>query len=86
MYKGLIRLWLTKVLYWKRASKAGAYAAVIFCIIIPIVNLILKRVVDDRSQIRAQDFGLGAIILAILVFMLLSLVFPDKKKKKEALV
>ncbi len=73
-------------LYWKRASKAGAYAAVIFCFIIPIVNLILKRVVDDSTQLRAQDFGLGAIILAILVFVLLSVIIPDKKKRKEMLV
>ncbi len=68
-------------LYWKRASKAGAYAAVIFCAIIPIVNLILKRTAENGEVFRAQDFGLGAIILAVLFFVLFSVLFPDKKNK-----
>jgi len=70
-------------LYWKRASTAGAYVAVIFCCVVPVVNLILKRVVEDSSKIRAQDFGLGAIILAIAVFVLFSVIIPDKSKEKD---
>ena len=73
-------------LYWKRASKAGAYAAVIFCFIIPIINLILKRTAENGEAFRAQDFGLGAIIMAILVFVLLSVIIPDKNRREEALV
>ena len=70
-------------LYWKRASTAGAYAAVIFCCIIPVVNLILKRVAEDGNKFRPQDFGLGAIILAIAVFVLFSVIIPDSSKEKE---
>ncbi|MEA3477420.1 MAG: hypothetical protein U9R60_04515 [Bacteroidota bacterium] len=70
-------------LYWKQASKAGAYAAVIFCGVIPVVNLILKRVAEDSTKIRAQDFGLAAIIIAILVFILFSVIIPDKKKERR---
>ncbi len=67
-------------LYWKRSSKAGAYAAVFFCGVIPVVNLILKRTAENGEAFRAQDFGLGAIILAVLVFVLLSVIIPDKKR------
>ena len=73
-------------LYWKRGSTAGAYAAVIFCCAVPVANLILKRVVEDSSKIRAQDFGLGAIILAVSVFVLFSVIIPDKSKEKEQLL
>ncbi len=70
-------------LYWQRASKAGAYAAVIFCCVIPVVNLILKRTAENGEAFRAQDFGLGAIIIGILVFVLFSVIIPDKKKREE---
>ena len=69
-------------LYWRRASTSGAYAAVLFCCIIPVINLILKRVVENSDAIRSQDFGLGAIILAIIFFVVFSIIIPDKSRKE----
>ena len=59
-------------LYWKRASTAGAYIAVISGCLIPVVHLVLKRVMVDSSKIRAQDFGLGAIVASIMLFIIVA--------------
>lgn len=73
-------------LYWKRASTAGAYGAVIFCGLIPVVSMVLRRISENGEALKAQYFGLGAIILASLVFVLLSVIIPDKNRRKESLV
>ena len=71
-------------LYWRRASTMGAYAAVIFCGIIPVIDLLLRRVnVGDMPRFRPQEFGLLAILLAIVFFVAFSLLFPGRPKAPE---
>ena len=72
-------------LYWKRGSTAGAYAAVISCCLIPFLNLILVRVLETYP-IRSQDASLAGIILALILYVTVSLAFPEKhliQKKGE---
>jgi len=66
--------------YWKRASTAGAYAAVVFCFAIPVANIVINYFSGEGNSIPAQYFGLGAIISAILVFVIFSLLIPSRNK------
>jgi len=70
-------------LYWKRASTAGAYAAVIFCFTIPVANIVINYFAGEGKTIPAQYFGLGAIISAVLVFVVFSLLIPSCNKEDK---
>ena len=65
-------------LYWSRGSTAGAYAAVIFCCLLPAIELILKRIFSGELPVSTQHFALGAIVSGILFYVVFSLLFPDK--------
>jgi SSS family solute:Na+ symporter len=75
-------------LYWKRGSTAGAYAAVIFCCLLPAFDLLTKRIFGDNAILSTQWFALLAIVLAIILYIVFSILFPkssgtDMEAKKS---
>jgi SSS family solute:Na+ symporter len=64
-------------IYWKRASKAGAYAAfacgflMIFALS-PVQNLL-------HIKLLTQTIGLSTAALAMISMIVVSLCFPDRK-------
>jgi SSS family solute:Na+ symporter len=81
-------------LYWKRASRAGAYLALMtgFLAIIglgkiqdlcsPLLDPI-KRIFNIEGQISSAVIGLTALGLAIVLMIVGSLLLPDKKPAME---
>ena len=67
-------------LYWSRANSAGAYLTVAFCLLVPIADLIGKKVMDDYP-FKSHESGLAALILSFLAFMVCGLISPKGKAK-----
>jgi SSS family solute:Na+ symporter len=79
-FTGAIAL-LTFGLYWKRASKVGAYLALFcgFCAILGLKPVQALLGIDFSSAI----VGLTVIAAAILLMVAGSLVFPDRRSSFE---
>ena len=74
-------------IYWKGASRAGAYGA-LACGFLTIMGLSpIQGPLQEflGTQIKGSDFtayvGLGSAALAVAVMVLLSCLFPDRKKE-----
>ena len=67
-------------LYWKKASTAGAYAAVFTGVILPLVDLVLRRGEYEFYQVSAQQSGIFTIFTAIVLLVVISLL--SKKPTK----
>jgi solute:Na+ symporter, SSS family len=66
-------------IYWRRASSVGAYGAFI-CGFLMILGLSpVQKIL--HWEIADAKLGLGTAALAILAMIVLSLVFPDRKKE-----
>ena len=71
-------------LYWKRASRAGAYAALITGLI-AVVGLTPVREAlhisneDLGVSLGEAHIGLGTIVLAVIVMVVVSVLVPDRK-------
>lgn len=70
-------------LYWRRASTPAAYAALVSCCALPLIDLILRRVLGDDYPVRPQEAGMGGIVLAMALFALLSCLFPNRAGETE---
>ena len=68
---------------WRRASTPAAYAALVSCCALPLIDLVLKRVLGENYPFRPQDAGLGGIVLALVLFVGLSWLFPHRQKETE---
>jgi solute:Na+ symporter, SSS family len=65
-------------MYWKRASTAGAYAAVITCTVIPLSDLIARRVMVEVNPetpypLTPQMIGFSSYVLAAVLLIAISL-------------
>lgn len=61
-------------LYWRRACTAGAYAAIISSMIIPIVHLVLQKVWPlYKAAVPAKTAGLAAIGVSMTLLIVISL-------------
>lgn len=65
-------------LYWKRASSAGALAAVICSGILPFLDLMLRRVPNLGYDFAPQYSGLATILIALASCALFSLIFKQR--------
>jgi solute:Na+ symporter, SSS family len=85
-------------LYWKRASSAGAFCALISgCSAViglapirdPVAGFLLNAMGRDASAESAAEFltsarvGLGTVAFALVVFVVVSLLSPDAPKQDE---
>lgn len=59
-------------LYWKRANNAGAYATVAICMIVPIADLIGKKVLDNYP-LAGHESGLIALASSFAAFLVCGL-------------
>lgn len=59
-------------LYWRRANSLGAYLTVAFCLLVPVADLIGKKLIDDYP-LRGHESGLIAILLSFLAFFVTGL-------------
>jgi SSS family solute:Na+ symporter len=78
---------LTVGIYWKGASRAGAYGA-FCCGFLTLISLSpIQKPLQQmlHTTIPGSDFsayvGLGSAALAVVVMFVLSSLFPDKKKE-----
>lgn len=78
-------------LYWRGASSKGAFCALLAgCTaalgLEPIRLWIGKKLLDDSDKVSewftAERVGIGAILLTCIVFVVVSLCFPDQKGAK----
>jgi SSS family solute:Na+ symporter len=60
-------------LYWKRATAAGAYAALVLGAIGPLTFLVVNQVVSKENQIRPEVAGASSFALAFLGMLVGSL-------------
>ncbi|MDC0937329.1 hypothetical protein OAS39_13670, partial [Pirellulales bacterium] len=65
-------------MYWKRATTTGAYAAVITCTVLPLSDLIARRVIleispDTRYPFTPQMTGFYSYLLAVTLLIVISL-------------
>lgn len=56
-------------LYWRRANSLGAYLTVAFCLLIPIADIIGKKLIDNYP-LRGHESGLIAILLSFTAFFI----------------
>jgi SSS family solute:Na+ symporter len=59
-------------LYWRRANSFGAYLTVAFCLIVPVADLIGKKLVD-HYPLKGHHSGLIAIVLSFTAFLITGL-------------
>lgn len=59
-------------LYWSRANSAGAYLTVAICMLVPIADLVGKKVVDDYP-LKGHESGLTALLLSFAAFIVCGL-------------
>jgi SSS family solute:Na+ symporter len=69
-------------LYWKRASIAGAYGA-FFCGFLMVIGLkpVQMALLGHKLPGSGQYEGLAILVLALVVMVVLSLLYPDKNKE-----
>ena len=65
-------------MYWKRATTAGAYAAVITCTLLPLTDLVARRVLVEvaptmKYPITPQMTGFTAYVLSAVLLVVISL-------------
>lgn len=65
-------------MYWKRASTAGAYSAVITCTVLPLSDLVARRVLLEISPEKPYPFtpqmtGFSTYVLAAVLLIVISL-------------
>ena len=81
-------------LYWKGASSSGAFMALLSGLtavlgLDPVQRLVGLKVVDAetgemvRQTMTADQIGLSTVALTVVVFVLGSLIFPDKPKTAQ---
>tara|TARA_E500000178_G_scaffold355857_1_gene430175 strand:- start:1006 stop:1512 length:507 start_codon:yes stop_codon:yes gene_type:complete len=82
-------------LYWKGASSSGAFMALLSGLtailgLDPVQRLVGLKVVDPetdeiiRQTMTSDQIGLSTVALTVVVFVLGSLIFPDKPKTAQA--
>ena len=70
-------------MYWHRATTAGAYAAVFTCLILPLSDLIARRVYlafGEEFPLLPRTTGLWTYVLAITLMIVISLCSRKKTK------
>jgi len=72
-------------MYWKRATTAGAYAAVLTCLVLPIADLVARRLYvvwypEGVFPLKPQTTGLYSYILAAVLMIVISLISREKSK------
>ncbi len=60
-------------LYWKRASTAGAYAAVLIAMIFPLADLVCRKAFGDSYPLLPQQTGIGTILASLTALVIFSL-------------
>lgn len=68
-------------LYWKRGSTVGAYVTVIACCLIPVADLVLRRLYEEGYPLKPAHAGLIGIIGSSLLYVTFSLLFPGKRRE-----
>lgn len=67
-------------LYWKRASSAGAVAALV-CGLSAILGLSpVQEIIGFKDKVSSAWIGLGTVCLSLVVMVLGSLLLPDREK------
>lgn len=66
-------------MYWRRATTAGAYAAVLICLLLPMIDLASRQIYAAKYPnaafpIASATTGLGTYILAVLALVAVSLI------------
>ena len=70
--------------YWKRASSAGALAALLGGLI-SIAGLFVTQINDTTGwKISGEMVGMGNFVFCALMFVVFSLAFPDRKPAAES--
>ncbi len=59
-------------LYWHRANSMGAYLTVAFCMLVPLADLIGKKLIDDYP-LKGHESGLIALLLSFVAFVVCGL-------------
>jgi len=70
-------------MYWKRAKTGGAYAAVLTCVILPVADLVARRVYVARGlefPLRPEVTGLYTYVIGFALLVVISLCTPGEGK------
>ncbi len=75
-------------MYWRRATTAGAYAAVFTCLLLPIADLVGRRVYSELYPegvypLKPEITGLYSYLLAAGLLVVVSLLTPDEGKFQD---
>ena len=71
-------------MYWKKASSTGALATLLSGLL-AIGGLFVKEIKEFVPWVSDAIFGLGTYLFCAVVFVVFSLLFPDKNKTKETI-
>jgi SSS family solute:Na+ symporter len=72
-------------MYWRRATTAGAYAAVLCSLVLPLADLVGRRIFvayhpGESIAWKPEYTGFSTYVLAALLLVVISLLFPGKTK------
>jgi SSS family solute:Na+ symporter len=72
-------------MYWKRATTAGAYAAVLTCLILPVADLVARRIYvvwypSGTFPLLPQTTGLYSYVLGAILMIFISLMSRKETK------
>ncbi len=75
-------------MYWRRASTAGAYAAVFTCLLLPIGDLAARRIYigiwpEAKYPLQPQTTGLYTYLIAMLLLIVISLLSRQQTKFQD---
>lgn len=72
-------------MYWSRATTKGAYAAVLTCFVLPMADLVARRIYLWRFggvsfPVKPQTTGLYTYLIAIMLLVIVSLLSREKSR------
>ena len=68
-------------IYWRRASRAGAYAALVAGSSATLGLGPVREALEIPMRFTASNIGLSATVLALVLMVVVSLLFPDRERK-----
>jgi Na+/proline symporter len=68
-------------LYWHRANSSGAYLTVLFCMSVPLADILCKNVFGVGFPLKSHESGLIALLLSFAAFLVCGLLSKSGEAK-----
>ncbi|MCC7085072.1 MAG: sodium:solute symporter family protein [Pirellulales bacterium] len=68
-------------LYWRRANAMGAYLTVLFCMLVPLTDIVCKNILKINYPLESHQSGLIALLLSFVAFLVCGMLSRSGERK-----